>query len=130
MILRIKPDGGGEDLVVEHHWEGELPRAGDVMELHCGETKRFVVKEVDWVFEDVPSTVHEEVPLRHAVVVVVPESEAARNGAAVVQMRPSLSDPLCECGHRQSVHTPTMCRGDASTCTCRSFRSAESTRVI
>lgn len=130
MILKVVNSRTGEELLIEHDWADPCPGVGDVMELHCGETERWVVQEVDWVFEHVDPSVHEEVPLKCAMIMVVPE-RATREGAPDAFHDPADSrDPVCVCGHRQSVHTPTMCRGDASTCTCRGFSHALNRSVV
>ena len=100
-----------EPVLKESTWELPPPREGDVVELHCGDSQRWVVSEVDWVFQDVPPEQHEEVPVRVLRVVVRPEGEAELKDM----------DPTCVCGHPKSIHAPGRCLGSASTCLCRGF---------
>jgi hypothetical protein len=101
-----------EPILSESAWEMTPPREGDVLELHCGEEQRWIVSEVDWVFEEVPREQHDEVPMRIMKIIVRPEVEGDRLGEG---------DPLCVCGHKRSVHAPERCLGSASTCLCRHF---------
>lgn len=105
-------------VLIETHWDLPLPREGDVVELHCGEASRWVVEELDWVFETVSQDQHEEVPVKKLKVMVIPEDLAHRGEGRPV-------DPVCICGHPKSVHAPARCLGNASTCDCRGFAARE-----
>ncbi len=111
MILTVIDASSGAEVLCEHGWQGEIPRKGDVMELHCGGTKRWRVDEVDWVFEDSAPENHDDIPLKSLVVKASPY-DAATGGTA---------DPVCQCGHRQSIHSPNGCTGRSHTCECAGF---------
>ena len=55
MIVIVVHKDSGTELLKETQWQEEPPRQGDVIELHCGDTSRWKVEEVDWVFEDSPN---------------------------------------------------------------------------
>ncbi len=101
----------------ESNWDMPIPRENDVVELHCGETQRWQVQEVEWVFEDAPASKHEEVAVRVLKVLVVPESMTL-GGEEHHHV-----DPLCLCGHKKSMHAASRCLGDAGTCQCHAFTS-------
>ncbi|MBA3725695.1 MAG: hypothetical protein H0W86_04385 [Armatimonadetes bacterium] len=112
MIVIVVNRATGEELLRERGWEGEFPRVGDIMELHCGETRRWRVDEVDWVFADAPAESHDDVPLKCLTVKASPFDVATGRSA----------DPICECGHRESIHSPNGCTGRSHTCECSSFK--------
>jgi len=114
LIVIVVHKDTGTELLKETKWEGEAPRQGDVMELHCGETSRWKVEEVDWVFSESAKDEHDDVPLQHLRVVVLPyDSKTGRE-----------LDPMCMCGHRQSIHSPNGCTGRSHTCDCNAFTPA------
>lgn len=110
MILVVVNGSTGEELLNETLWEGEIPRVGDVMELHCGTESKWKVIEVDWVFADSPANKHEDVPLKSLCVKV------SSLGSAPLE-----ADPFCTCGHRESLHSPNGCTGRSHTCDCPRF---------
>lgn len=111
MLVTIIHKESGTELLREQSWQEEPPRQGDVIELHSGETSRWMVEEVDWVFEDADKDATVDVPLKQLRVVVMPYD--ATTGREL--------DPMCECGHRQSIHSPNGCTGRSHTCDCKSF---------
>jgi hypothetical protein len=113
IVIVVHKDSGTE-LLKETAWEGEAPHRGDVMELHCGDTSRWIVEEIDWVFDDAPKEDHDNVPLNHIRVVVMPFD--ASTGKE--------HDPMCVCGHKQSIHSPNGCTGRSHTCECPKFTAA------
>jgi hypothetical protein len=112
MVLVVVNKANGDELLRETGWQGEIPRVGDVMELHCGHTERWRVDEVDWVFEEAPEGKHDDVPLRNLVVKATPWDAATGKEA----------DPICQCGHRESLHSPNGCTGRSHTCECSGFK--------
>ena len=112
MELRIINSRTKEELLKETSWNGEVPRTGDVMELHLGETQRWRVEEVDWVFAEAPPDQHEDVPVKHLAVLVRPADEPVRRSATAGP----IEDRVCECGHKESIHSPNGCTGRAHTC--------------
>ena len=124
MVLKVVNEKTDEVVVTEYEWQGELPRVGDVMEFHCGHEERWVVTEVDWVFAEVSESTHEEVPLHHTLIKVGPEAQSVPKSTHAAVSLTQEESKYCECGHHKDVHTPTMCRGEASTCQCRTFRPA------
>ncbi|MCH8274051.1 MAG: hypothetical protein IH851_04610 [Armatimonadetes bacterium] len=124
MNLLIVDSGTGQELLTESEWKEEPPRVGDIIELHCGETERYVVEEVDWVFEKTSAAKRDDVSLRTLKVLVRPAVEG--EGApvrAVVGVPGEQKDPECECGHRESRHAPMRCTGDAGRCQCTGFKA-------
>lgn len=122
MIVQIVDRETGRTLLTESQWNQELPRIGDVLELHCGQPERYVVEEVDWIFEHVPPERREEVPLHVLRILVSPEEKAtAHHTFATAAVSAQEGDPLCQCGHKKSWHTPMRCIGDAGRCTCPGF---------
>jgi hypothetical protein len=116
MRLVVVKSDTGEEILREAKWPGELPRVGDIVELHSGPTQRWRVDEVDWVFEDAPSDAHDDVPLRCAKICV--SVAAGSNGKPSEEIA---NDALCACGHRFELHTPTGCKGRAGYCECHGF---------
>jgi hypothetical protein len=114
LIVIVVHKDSGTELLKETAWEGEAPRHGDVMELHCGDTSRWRVDEVDWVFADTAKDQHDDVPLKHLRVVVTAYDD--KTGKEL--------DPMCACGHRQSIHSPNGCTGRSHTCDCSAFSPA------
>jgi hypothetical protein len=128
MIVQVVDRETGRTLLTESEWNQELPRIGDVLEIHCGPAERYVVEEVDWVFEHVPAERREEVPLHFLRVLVSPEEKAkTRPAFATAVVTTAEGDPFCQCGHRKSWHTPMRCIGDAGRCTCSGFTAAVDT---
>jgi hypothetical protein len=120
MKLIIKSTTSGEEILVESNWNGHLPRAGDVLELHPGNTLRFKVDEVDWIFDECPPDQKKEVPLQCAVVMVTEENEAeAKTDHGDWRGR---SDRICECGHPEDLHSAIRCTGMAGNCPCQGFK--------
>jgi len=111
LIVIVVHKDTGTELLKETTWEGEAPRKGDVMELHCGEVTRWRVEEVDWVFRDSGKDEHDDVPLKNLRVVVMPYDD--KTGREL--------DPMCACGHRESIHSPNGCTGRSHTCDCSAF---------
>ncbi|MBL1149200.1 MAG: hypothetical protein D8M53_03210 [Armatimonadetes bacterium] len=130
MRLRFMSKETGEELLHESRWEGELPRVGDVVELHDGATHRWVVEEVDWVFEDAPPDQKDDIPLRCAVILVGPEAahekatEAHEVAADPHHDWRGRSNRRCVCGHPEDLHTPIRCTGKAGFCDCTGFVEA------
>lgn len=114
MIVIVVHKDSGTELLKETVWKEEPPRMGDVIELHCGETSRWKVEEVDWVFEDSAKEAHDDVPLKHMRVVVMPYDSATGKEL----------DTMCFCGHKQSLHSPNGCTGRSHTCDCSRFTPA------
>jgi hypothetical protein len=111
LIVIVVHKDSGTELLNETSWQEEPPRTGDVLELHCGDTSRWKVEEVDWVFEDRAKDDHDNVPLKHLRVVVQPYDSATGKEL----------DPICVCGHKQSIHSPNGCTGRSHTCECPKF---------
>lgn len=111
MLVNVLHHKTGENLLKETAWQGETPRVGDVLELHCGHKQRWKVEEVDWVFEDVAESKHDDVPLRSLNVRVMPFDDATGKEF----------DPVCVCGHAESIHSPNGCTGRSHTCECQKF---------
>lgn len=111
----------GQTVLTETKWEGEHPVAGEVIELHCGETTKYMIQEVDWVFADSSSS--EDVPMKLLKVLVLPYDLARATGNKPY-------DPVCTCGHKRSMHAPGRCLGDASTCQCGGFKDRNMAEVI
>lgn len=107
----------GETVLTEPRWDLAPPREGDVMELHSGRMERWVVEEVDWVFEDVPEGTHHDVPVKGLKVMVIREEEVTHGEHGEVLHH----DPICVCGHAKSMHAPSRCLGNGSTCQCHGF---------
>lgn len=106
----------GNIVLSESAWEGEHPLKGEVIELHSGHEEKWMVQEVDWVFEDAPEGAHDDVKMRLLRVLVLPY-ELARSLGDKMEY-----DPMCVCGHKKSMHAPSRCLGMASTCPCEGFR--------
>lgn len=117
MRLEFVDSRSGEVILTESHWDLPPPRVQDVLELHNGPATRWVVQEVDWVFEGADRDKMSEIPVDHLAVVVIPEDEY--DPAAETRAR----DPMCECGHKKSMHAAARCLGDGSTCSCQGFRA-------
>lgn len=100
----------------ESHWEGEHPLKGEVIELHAGAVAKWMVQEVDWVFEDSQEG-EEDVKMKLLKVLVLPYDLARSLGDKMD------FDPMCECGHKKSMHAPARCLGEASTCPCAGFKA-------
>jgi hypothetical protein len=113
MILIVINRETGDEVLRETDWNGEIPRVRDIMELHSGATMRWQVHEVDWVFEEAPAGSHDDVPLKCLMVKVEPFDQETGRAA----------DPFCECGHRQSLHSPNGCTGRSHTCECGGFKA-------
>lgn len=115
MRLLIVKKESGEEILRESDWPGELPRVGDIMELHSGATQRYKVEEVDWVFEEAPSQQHEDIPLKLAKILVsLHTSSSSLPGAPA-------GHELCQCGHRAEIHTEHGCKGRGGYCDCKGF---------
>lgn len=112
----------GRIVLTENHWEGEHPMVGEVIELHSGPESKYMVQEVDWVFEEAKPDA-QDVPMKLLKVLVVPYDLAKAIGN-----KPH--DPMCDCGHKRSMHAPGRCLGDASTCKCSGFHDAKSVDVM
>ncbi|GIV01229.1 MAG: hypothetical protein KatS3mg015_0059 [Fimbriimonadales bacterium] len=115
MEVRFVEKATGEELLLEHAWTEDLPRAGDVIQLGGG--RKWTVKEVDWVFEG-DGEKREDVPLRQAVVYLEVYTGGAAGPATTGKV-------LCECGHPEDMHTPIRCAGKGNTCECPGFRPAQ-----
>jgi hypothetical protein len=109
----------GNVVLRESHWEGEHPTKGEVIELHSGPEAKWMVQEIDWVFEDAAPDA-EDVPMKYVKALVLPY-ELARNMGANMNY-----DPMCTCGHKKSMHAPARCLGMASTCPCQGFTDVAS----
>jgi hypothetical protein len=107
----------GETILSESSWEFPPPNSGDVLELHTGQTERWVVEDLEWVFADAPSGTKNDVPVRVLRVIVIREGEVVRDEHGDVKHH----DPVCICGHTKGMHAPSRCLGDASTCQCTGF---------
>ncbi len=116
MRLLIVNNHSGEEILKESNWPGELPRVGDIMELHSGPAQRYKVEEVDWVFEDSPEEVHEDIPLKYAKILV-----SILNGTSPTSSGPIGATELCKCGHRAEIHTAVGCKGRGGYCECKGF---------
>lgn len=112
----------GQIVLSESAWEGEHPMVGEVIELHNGPTTKWMVQEVDWVFEEAAPGA-EDVPMRLLKVLVLPYDLARATGNKPY-------DPLCSCGHKRSMHAASRCLGDASTCTCQGFQDKNAVEVM
>lgn len=108
-LVVVHSETGGE-LLSESNWTEEPPRIGDIIQL--GDNAKFKVQEVDWVFDGTPEK-HEDVPLKSLTVRALP---IAQSSGEVER------DPMCACGHRQSIHSPNGCTGRSHTCECLEFR--------
>lgn len=105
----------GHLVLSESLWEGEHPQKGEVIELHSGHEEKWMVQEVDWVFVDAAEGATDDVPMKHLKVLVLPYELARQLGDKMDY------DPMCTCGHKRSMHAPSRCLGDASTCKCPGF---------
>jgi hypothetical protein len=116
MRLLIVNSDSGEEILKESDWPGELPRVGDIMELHSGAPTRYKVDEVDWVFEEAAVEVTEDVPLKYAKILV-----SIVNGTSTHVHEEVAGHELCQCGHRAEIHTPNGCKGRGGYCECNGF---------
>ena len=123
MVIQVVDSRTGKELLRESDWKEEPPRVGDIIELRCGEMERYLVEEVDWVFEKSSPDKREEVPLKTLRVLVQPAPESGHSVSqaeeAVVSHR---EEHVCRCGHKRDVHTPTRCMGDAGRCECKEYQ--------
>lgn len=113
----------GHVVLDESTWEGEHPLKGEVIELHSGQTTKWMVQEVDWVFADAPDGANTDVPMKLMRVLVIPYELARALGDKMDY------DPMCTCGHKKSMHAPTRCLGEASTCPCHGFADTAASSV-
>jgi hypothetical protein len=105
----------GSIVLNETNWTGEHPQKGEVIELHSGHETRWMIQEVDWVFEDAPEGSHDDIAMRLLKVLVLPYELARALGDKMEY------DPMCTCGHKKSMHAAARCLGMASTCPCAGF---------
>lgn len=125
MILKVVKAETGEELLIEHDWHEPLPHPGDIMELHFGNTKRWKVMEIDWVFENAPPDHKEDIPVKCAVVLVsAPEDQ---DKEFIKHERPK--SKMCKCGHPEEKHAQARCLGASGTCACTGFQDRDSTLV-
>ena len=118
MKLIVVNKQSGKEIFTESSWEGPVPRAGEVMEIHSGAEQRFVVEEVDWIFEDAPKDTHDEVPLKCAKVLV---SIEIAEGDGKSTMGQATGSEWCTCGHKSALHADHGCKGGGGYCPCTHF---------
>ncbi len=120
MVVIFVDSRSGDTIMREYDWDLPVPREGDVLELHMGSEKRWVVEEVDWVFADVPEDQTDDVPMKTLKVMVCHEEQYVHRDEEGAHR---VTDPVCECGHAKSMHAPSRCLGSASTCQCTGFKA-------
>lgn len=126
MVIAFVDSRTGDPILREYDWNHPIPRTGDVLELHIGPEKKWVVEEVNWVFADAAAGTKEDVKVKSLNVMVCQAEEYVSHGEGERHM----SDPICVCGHAKSVHAPSRCLGSASTCQCHGFTPRGSEPII
>lgn len=117
MVIIFVDSRTGDSILREYDWKLPIPGEGDVLELHSGHEKKWVVEEIDWVFADAAEDAKDDIAVKSLKVMVCQAEEYIHRGEGDHRM----SDPICECGHTKSVHAPSRCLGSASTCQCTGF---------
>jgi hypothetical protein len=110
----------GEIVLRESDWKFAPPHEGDVLELHSGRDQRWFVEELVWVFASAAEGKVDDIAMKSIKVMVCREEQTIGRSESGEHR---ISDPVCECGHKKSMHAPSRCLGDGSTCQCHGFKA-------